>query len=145
MAGLTRVRQALATAADVVMPGWTWAYAPDLAPPNLGPAGALIVVVDPTDTVIERATFDRSFRYRVRCRVMVGGASDRERQERLDALVSPDGPASLWAALDSIASDGEIDYVQVLMVTNYGQLDGQADGVVVLAADLVCEAMVSHL
>lgn len=145
MAGLTRVRQMIAEAAGTVLPDWTWAYAPDLAPPNLGPGGALIVIVDPTDTVVERGTFARTYRYRVRCRVLVGGASDRERQERLDTLVSPDGPDSLWTALESTPGDGELDVVQVLMVTNYGQLDGQPDGVIVLAADMICDVMVSHL
>ena len=145
MAGLTTIRRAIATAATVALGEWTWAYAPDMAPPNIGPRGALIVLVDPTDTVIERATFARTFRYRLRARVIVGGASERERQERLDALVSPDGPESLWPAIDAIPTDGEIDYVQVLSVTNYGQLDGQPDGVVTLAADLVIEAMESHL
>lgn len=144
MARLTEIRVAMAEVVKPLVDKYAFAYMPDLL--AVGPQGAAFVVIDPGDTLIERLTLAEGYQYLLRLRLVVGGASDEERQKRLDELVSPDGEGSAWAALEADgAMDGLADYLLVLKASNYGEMAGGVDGQRLLAAELECRVVVGGL
>ena len=140
MAGarLTSIRQRVASLGAPMVGGRAYAYMPDQL--AVGPEGALVIVIDPGDTVIERMTLAETYRYRMAVRVIVGAASDEEAQRQLDDRISPDGTRSVWTAIEADGGmDGIADFLLVMGAENYGELrDGETRH---LSADLRIEVV----
>jgi hypothetical protein len=140
MAGapLAQIRRRVAELAAPMVGGRSYAYMPDQV--AVGPDGALVVVIDPEDTVIEPATLAGTYTYRLRARVIVGSVGDESGQRQLDEKISPDQPGSVWDALETPGGmAGVADYLLVLGAESYGELalgEGRY-----LSADLVVEVM----
>lgn len=144
MARVTDIRVAMAEAVKPLVGDYAWAYMPDNLP--VGPNGSAVVVIDPGDTLIERLTMDDAYHVRLRLRLTVGGASDQERQRRLDDLITPGGAGSAWTALETEgAMIGVADYLVVERATGYGVPATDTEGVRLLVAELECLIAVGGL
>jgi hypothetical protein len=144
VARLTDVRIAMAQAVSPLLDGYSYAWMPDNLP--VGPNGSACVVIDPGDTVIERITMDDVYQFRLRLRLTVGGASDQERQRRLDELITPGGPLSAWTALETEgAMIGVADGLIVERASAYGVPVTDTEGLRLLVAELECLIVVGGL
>lgn len=121
MADLAFIRTRLAVNAATIAGLETYAYMPDQV--AVGPAGALIIGVDPGDVVAEYdQTYAGSVLIRLRGRLYLAAVADQEAQARLDEYLSDTGTRSLKSALESDRRlAGAADNVIVRAASGYGE------------------------